>query len=229
MAAPWNRTFSKLKISGPAVTVWRPLNLTFYLLPFTLLFFVFLLTMAGCQKNSSQGGSSIDVFGITDQTGEAGQIIQDANEDLKKIKKMYKENSDRVDDLKAAMKANNVDKVKSITDDLVYIINDGTTLGETAIGKIQKAEEMNINEQYKNYLQLKEECLRKQLDAFEFRRQAARVIRDSFGTRDPKQIERAKIDFKDNEDNFQRNMEVAREMSEQANQLAKQSVNLQSN
>lgn len=177
---------------------------------------------SACRTGNSPQSSGIDVFGLTDETGEAAAVIQDANEDLKKIRKMYKENQGKIDELKTAMNAKKVDEVKKIADELVYIINDGFVLGESAISKIEKAEAMNTNEKYREYLQLKKGSLKKQLDAFEFRRQAAQLLRDAFGNKDKPEIEKAKAEFKDKEENFQKYMEIAREMSGEANQLAKE-------
>jgi hypothetical protein len=88
------------------------------------------------------------------------------------------------------MSAKDAEKVKKITDDLVYLINDGIALGEGAVEKIVKAQQMNINPDFKEYLSLKEESLRKQLEAFESRRQAVRLLRDSFGTNDSALVEK---------------------------------------
>jgi hypothetical protein len=161
---------------------------------------------------------------LTDQTAEAGAIVQDANEDLKKIRKMYKENQSKIDELKTAMQDKKIDEAKKIADELVYIINDGFVLGESAISKIEKAEALNTNDKYKEYLQLKKGSLKKQLDAFEFRRQAAQLLRDAFGNKDKLEIEKAKAEFREKEENFQKYMEIAREMSGEANQLAKETL-----
>ncbi|HEX8370161.1 MAG TPA: hypothetical protein VF604_16555 [Pyrinomonadaceae bacterium] len=186
----------------------------------SLLIFLF----CGCQKNNNSDSSGIDVFGLSDQTPEAAAVIQDANEDLKKIRKMYKENQSRIDELKTAMNDKKIDEVKKIADDLIYIINDGFVLGESAVSKIEKAEAMNTNDKYKEYLQLKKGSLKKQLDAFEFRRQAAQLLRDAFGNKDKLEIEKAKSEFREKEENFQKYMEIAREMSGTANQLAKETL-----
>ena len=157
-----------------------------------------------------------------DETENAAKLVADANEDLKKIRRMYKENESKLEEIKQAMKENKIDEVRKIADDVVYLINDGISLGESALEKLSQAEEMNINETYKEYLQLKRASLEKQLEAFEFRRQAAMLLRDSFGIKDKLTIERAKLEFKDKEENFRRYMELARQMSAEANQIAKE-------
>jgi hypothetical protein len=185
----------------------------------------FLISSSACRKNDNASSSNpIDVFGISDETDDAAKIVQDANEDLKKIKKLYKENQSQVEELKNAMSGRDTERVKKIADDLVYLINDGFVLGESAITKIEKAAEMKTNEKYKEYLQLKGGSLRKELDAFEFRRQAALLIRDGFGTKDKTKIENAKTQFREKEENFQKYMEVARQMSQEANQIAKEAL-----
>ncbi|GIU82740.1 MAG: hypothetical protein D6687_05555 [Acidobacteria bacterium] len=180
-----------------------------------LVVFCFLLA---CQ-NEDKSSKPLFVF---DETEKAAQLVAEANEDLKKIRKMYKENEGKLEEIKQAMKENKVEEVRKIADDVVYLINDGISLGESALEKLNQAEEMNINETYKEYLQLKRASLEKQLEAFEFRRQAAVLLRDSFGTKDKFAIERAKSDFKEREEKFRQYMEVARQMSAEANQIAKQ-------
>lgn len=179
---------------------------------------------ASCQKSGGSESGGIDVFGLSDQTPEAAAIVKDANEDLKKIRKMYKENQSKINELKTAMNDKKIDEVKKIADELVYIINDGFVLGESAVAKIEKAEALNTNDKYKEYLQLKKGSLKKQLDAFEFRRQAAQLLRDAFGNKDKLEIEKAKAGFREKEENFQKYMEIAREMSGSANQLAKETL-----
>ncbi len=72
-------------------------------------------------------------------------------------------------------------------------------------------------------MRLKQESLRKYLDAFKSRRQAARRLRDGFGANDPKLIDKGKLEFKEKEENSQKTMEAAREISKKANELAKES------
>jgi hypothetical protein len=97
-------------------------------------------------------------------------------------------------------------------------------LGESAIGKIEKAQQMSINADFKEYLSLKQESLQRQMDAFENYRQAARFLRDGYNPKDEKQRERVKIEFADRDANFQKIMETAREYSKKANDFAKESA-----
>lgn len=186
---------------------------------------IIVLLFASCKK--AEQTESYDILNFSDETTEAAELVGDANEDLNKIKVLYKKNEDKREQLKAAMKENNLENVKRIADELVYIINDGMSLGESAIGKIEKAQAMNINADFKEYLSLKQESLQRQMDAFENYRQAARFLRDGYNPKDEKQRERVKVEFADRDANFQKIMETAREYSKKANDFAKESTKKQ--
>ena len=190
----------------------------FWQIGLSCVFLFILLTTFSCKKSATSGG--IEILS-SDETVEAAQIVADANKDLTKIKILYKNNEDKREELKKALEANDSEKVKKISDDVVYLINDGTASGKNAIEKIQKAQEMQINEDYREYLNLKEESLTRTLEAFENYRQAARALRDNY---DPKnKILRAKIsqEFKTFSENYRKIMETARDYSNRANELAK--------
>ncbi|CAN5586558.1 hypothetical protein BH20ACI4_BH20ACI4_17940 [soil metagenome] len=184
------------------------------------LFSCFLISSCGNENNVE----SSDTLFFSDDTTAAAQLITDANEDLNKIKIIYKDNEAKREELKDAMKNNESEKVRKISDDLVYLINDGMRLGKGAIDKISEAREMNINSDFKEYLRLKEESLQKQMDAFENYRQAAIFLRDGYDPKDEKQREAVKSKFKLFEENFHKIMESAQEYSKQANDLAKESA-----
>lgn len=196
----------------------KSVNICVYLWLISFLF-------TSCKK--AEQAESYDILDFSDETTEAAKFVVDANEDLNRIKVLYKKNEDKRDELKAAMKENNLENVKKIADELVYIINDGMSLGESAIDKIEKAQAMNINADFKEYLSLKQESLQRQMDAFEHYRQAARFLRDGYNPKDERQRERVKIQFADHDANFQKIMETAREYSKKANDLAKESAKKQ--
>ena len=179
------------------------------------------LLMFACQKSDTADG--FDVLSFSDDTTAAAGLVEQANGDLNKIKVMYKKNEVQLEELKTAMGNKDIGTVKKITDDLVYVLNDGMALGESAVEKIGKAQQLNISPDFKDYLSLKEESLRKQLEAFESRRQAARLLRDSFGTTDPAAIEKAKLAFKEKEEICIKLLETSKEINKKANDLAKAS------
>lgn len=193
-----------------------------------VLYFLILAALIGAASCKRSGtSSSIDILGPTDETAEAAKIVADANEDLTKIKVLYKNNEGKREELKKALEANDADKVRKISDDVVYLINDGADNGKAAVDKIEKAQEMQINDDYREYLRLKEESLKKEMDAFEEYRQAARLLRDSY---DPKNVavrDKVKDEFKNRSENYRTIMESARDYSNQANDLAKEALKKQ--
>ena len=182
------------------------------------------LITSACSRSGAPG---IDILGAADETAEAGELVQEANADLKKIKVLYDTNEGKREELKKAMEANEADKVKKIADEIVYLINDGASSGKSAVEKIAKAQEMAINEDYREYLRLKEQALNRQMQAFEEYRQAARSLRDNYDPRNVQQREKVKEEFKSRSENYQKIMEQARDYSNRANELAKEALQKQ--
>ncbi len=182
-----------------------------------LLLICLLLSATACKKlgESSSGGSILG-----DDTEEAVKIVDDANNDLREIKKIYILNQGKGDEISAAINDKDIAKVKSIADDLVTEINGGIVLGEKAVSKIEEARSKNINSSFKQYLAMKSEALRMQLKAFGFRLEAAQVLRDGFGKADKSQISTVIAEFKLKDTNFKQLMEEGRNLSQQANVYA---------
>ena len=184
-----------------------------------------LLAMTAC-KSSGRTDAPTSIFS-SDETADAAKIVASANEDLTKIKVLYKDNEDKREDLKKAMETDNAEQVKKIADQVVYLINDGFDSAQSAIDKIEKAQEMQVNDDYREYLRLKEESLKHELDAFENYRQAARTLRDNYDPKNAAQRDKVKEDFKTRVDNYRKLMEQARDYSNQANELAKDALRKQ--
>lgn len=181
-----------------------------------------------CKRTTNTGGG-IDILGPTDETAEAGKVVADANEDLKKIKVLYDANIDKREELKKALEANDAPQVKKLADEIVYLINDGNQSGLSALDKLQKAQEMHVNDDYSEYLRLKEESIKKELDAFEHYRQAARTLRDNYDPNNAAVRDKVKEEFKTRSENYQKTMDLARADSGQANQIAKDALKKQNN
>lgn len=173
------------------------------------------------------GGGGIDILGPADETADAAKVVASANEDLTKIKVLYQQNEGKREDLKKAMEANNTEVAKKIADDVVYLINDGASSGNSAVEKIQKAQEMQINDDYREYLRLKEESLKRELEAFENYRMAARTLRESYDPKNAAMREKVKAEFKTRSENYRKVMEEARDYSKRANELAKDALRRQ--
>lgn len=190
---------------------------------------IVLLLFTACRKSgsSSQSGG-LDILGLSDQTREAGVKIEEANEDLKKIKAIYKESESQTEELREAMKNNETEKVKKIAGDLVVQINEGVNLGNKVISKIEEAKEMKINETYREYLYLKEQALTRQIEAFDIRFEQTKYLRDEFQTNNKQDVEKAKTVLKERDEKFKKKMDAARDFSRQANLLAKESMNKKS-
>jgi len=182
------------------------------------------LAISGCK--SSGRTESPSIFS-SDETAEAVQIVASANDDLTKIKVLYKDNENKREDLKKAMEADNAEQVKKIADEVVYLINDGFDNAKSAIDKIEKAQEMQVNDDYREYLRLKEESLKRELEAFENYRQAARTLRDNYDPKNGAMRDKVKEDFKNRVENYRKLMEEARDFSNQANELAKDALRKQ--
>lgn len=187
--------------------------------------YIVLIAVLFCVSCRSSGG--IDILGPADETAEAAKIVTEANQDLTEIKKLYKKNEGKREELKTAMSADDAVAVKKIADDVVYIINDGADFGKSAIEKLERAQDMQINDDYKEYLRLKEEALKKQLAAFDNYRQAARSLRDNYDPKNTQMREKVKVEFKERSENYQKIMESARDLSNRANELAKDALRKQ--
>jgi len=196
----------------------------FRLLICTTLFAV--LCISSC-KSSGRSADSFEILGPADETAEAAQLIVQANDDLKKIKVLYEKNEGKRGDIKKALETNNAEDVRKISDDVVYIINDGFDFGKSAVEKIAQAQEMEINDDYREYLRLKEEALKKQMEAFENYRQAARLLRDNYDPKNAQQRDMVKAEFTQRSENYAKIMEKARDFSNQANELAKDAMRKQ--
>lgn len=173
------------------------------------------------------------IFGPPDDTKAARALVEEANQDLRKIKELYEQNEGdgekpgKREQLKKALEANDAEQVRKISDDVVYIIGDGMDFAKTAIEKIQRAQDMNVNDEYKEYLRLKELALSKQVEAFEQYRQAARSLRDNYDPKNEALRARVKTEFDDRSENYRELMEKARDYSSQANELAKDAIRKQ--
>ena len=177
------------------------------------------------KSSSSQSGGSILSF---DETTEAGETVREANNILRQIKQRFKDNEPRLEELQTALKEKNAEKVRSVSDQLITEINAGTEAGEEAINKLRLAKDKNINDDYREYLDLKILALEKYVEAFEERRQAAILLRDGYDPKNAARRDQVVGAFKQREERFKEIMEEARISSEQANQLAKDSLNRKS-
>jgi hypothetical protein len=181
----------------------------------TVLFLIAAIVLSACK-------SSAGLIGPVDETEEAGELVRSANADLKEIKKLYEKNENKREEIKQAIAADDVATVQKLSNEVNDLINQGTNLGKSALDKVEQAKDMNVNEDYAEYLRLKSNALREQLDAFDQYRQAARLLRDRFDPKNTQVREAVAAEFKERSENYQKLMEKARDHSSQANELAKE-------
>ena len=175
-----------------------------------------LLSTCGEGKRSENGSV------VGNDRDEAVQLVKDANLELKRIRVLYRENNQKVETLKTALAKKDIDTVRRLSDDLLLVINDGYAFAEAAQEKIEDAERLDINEDFKYYLNLKNQSIALQIKAFKFRSESAKLFRDKFGSTDKFTMEDAARKFKENEANFEKQMAEAKKTSERADSLFKE-------
>ena len=178
-----------------------------------------------CDANISENENDSGFFDFSSDTEKAVELIEEANDELRRIKILYNENQNSLKELKEANQNRDSEKVKLISRSLVDVINDGFVIADSAKSKISEAQKFNIHQDYKDYLSLKEQSLEKQIEAFQFLYDAAKLLSDTAGSQDKMQVDRARFVFKEKEENFQSKMEEAKKISFQADDLAKESMN----
>ena len=186
--------------------------------------FLLLFVALGCGNSDSNSGV-LSSLGFDDETDKAAELVGKANNDLREIRKIQKANAGKVEELGEAMKGRDTASVQKILDELISAIQDGLSYAETARQKIEEAEEKKTNDKFNEYLRLKEQALQKQIDAFTFRLKVAKTLREKFGTNNQTEIESAKAEFQDQEENFKKLWEAADDLSERANKIARENPN----
>ena len=192
------------------------------LILFCLIFLSFL--NFSCQSKTVENGDDTGFFDFSSDTEKAVALIKEANGEMLRIKILYNENQNALKELKEATKNGDSERAKIISKNLVDVINDGFVFADSARSKIIAAQELNIEQDYKDYLALKEMSLEKQIEAFQFLYDAARLLSENSGARDKEQIEKSRLVFKEKEENFQAKMDEAKKISSQADDLAKESM-----
>lgn len=183
---------------------------------------ILMIFALGCNRSNSKSGGVFGSLGLTDETDQAAELVAKANEDLREIRKIQKSNEGKLDDLKDAMSSRDTPAAQKILDELITAVGDGIALGETATAKIGEATEKKTNDKFNEYLRLKEEALQKQIDAFKFRLQVAKDLRQKFGATNAEESEKAKADFVRQEDNFNKLWDAAEDLNDRANRLARE-------
>ncbi len=124
--------------------------------------------------------ASLKNLGKNNSLDEANKLVDSAKSDLEEINKISEEADEKQNELNKADRAGNVDEVKKILGELIEDIDRGTKLGESAADKVERASKMDVDSTYKEYLSLKAQAFRKEIDAFRALKEAATIARDSY-------------------------------------------------
>lgn len=157
-----------------------------------------------------------------DDLGQANKLVAEANEELKKVKRVQDDSETKIKELKNALDAKNVDKVKSSLDDLIKMIDEGLGYGRTAADKVEEASKLKVDAIFKKYLDLKAQSFRKQIEAFEARKNAATIFRNAYGSNDQDKIDKAKEDFNKENEKYKKLLDEAKDMSDEADRLQRE-------
>lgn len=181
------------------------------------------LSIALAAACSGSRGGALDAI-LSDETDDAAELVVKANESLRKIKKMFAGSPQALEELEKAIKNKEKAKVKAMSGEFISQIDEGTAIGGEAIDLLDKAERMQISPEFREYLGMKSMSLRKYIDAFAERRKAAEILRDGFDPASAGSADQVIAEFKKREDRFKDLMEDARQLSDDANILAKETM-----
>lgn len=193
---------------------WNKISKTFLLI---LLVFAG-IALTACKTKSVDTEESGGFF--DDDTDRAIEYVQEANRNLQSIKALYNVNNPKKDELKTALKNNEIEKVKKIADELTVVMVDGYVFAKNAKEKLDDAKNLKeINETFRRYLELKSESLELQIKAFDYWRDTAKLFRDEFNPDNEQQMEAAKAKFIENEKKFGEYQAEAKKLNDEADKI----------
>ncbi len=187
-----------------------------------------LLIVAAMMISACGGGTQkTESLFSRDETQDAAELVIKANGKLMNIKKRFKENEPRYEELKSALKAKDENKVRELSNRFVDEITAGSQQGDEAIEALKKAKNMNVNEDYRQYLDLKIISLEKYVEAFEQRRQAAELLAQGYDPKNVMNRDKVVAEFRQREEKFSQIIEEGRQTSADANEWARESLRKQ--
>lgn len=113
-------------------------------------------------------------------TEEANKLVNQAKDDLEEIDRIDEDASKKQSDLNKAMNDKNVDETKRILGELVNDIDKGLEKGKSAADKVEQASKLDVDASYKEYLSVKAQAFRKEIEAWTAMREAAVIARDNY-------------------------------------------------
>jgi hypothetical protein len=157
---------------------------------------------------------------------EANKLVQEGNKELQEIDRIADDNEQKMDDLDKADKDGDTKKVKSLLEDLMKTVDNILKHGEIAADKLDQASKMKVDDKYKEYLSLKSQSLRKQVEAFKERKEAVKIMHDNYDNTDKTAMQKAKDDFKKKNSNFKKLLGDAKDLSRKADDIARENPNI---
>lgn len=113
-------------------------------------------------------------------TEEASRLVSQAKDELDEIDRIEEDAAQKRSDLNKAMNDKNVDESKRIIGELVKDIDKGLEKGKTAADKVEQASKLDVDGPCKEYLSLKSQAFRKEVEAWQSMRDAAIIARDNY-------------------------------------------------
>jgi len=157
-------------------------------------------------------------------TDEANKLVNQAKDDLEEIDKIDDEASKKQSDLNKAMNDKNVDETKRILGDLVKDIDRGLDKGKSAADKVEQASKLDVDSTYKEYLSIKAQAFRKEIEAWQAMREAAIIARDNYTASGLPADKRTEYTNKYNE--FKKLRQEARDLHKKASDIARANPNI---
>ena len=157
-------------------------------------------------------------------TDEANKLVNEAKDDLEEIDKIDDEASKKQSDLNKSMNDKNVDETKRILGDLVKDIDRGLDKGKSAADKVEQASKLDVDSTYKEYLSIKAQAFRKEIEAWTAMREAAVIARDNYtasGLPTDKRTE-----YVNKVDQFKKLRQEAKDLHKKASDIARANPNI---
>lgn len=157
-------------------------------------------------------------------TEEANKLVNQAKDDLEEIDRIDEDASKKQSDLNKAMNDKNVDETKRILGELVNDIDKGLEKGKSAADKVEQASKLDVDSTYKEYLSVKAQAFRKEIEAWTAMREAAVIARDNYSASGLPTDKRTEYINKVNE--FKKLRQDAKDLHKKAADIARANPNI---
>lgn len=181
---------------------------------------IFLAACGTAEKNSDEPVSTeSSILDFTSDTQKAVNLVEQANTELLQVRKVFQASQDEQAGLYEAVSSKDIKRIKELCEKLKQSINDGLQHAENALSKIEAAQNLKINDDFKDYLDLKTQALKKQIEAFKIRHELARLLRDQLDVSPNTPIQKITAQLKEKEVKFTDTFSLASDFHDKANEL----------